>query len=105
MSPSGTPADTVTRLQNALRDALRTPEAQATLGKLGYRVVAGSAQEMRDAIDRYKDAADHLLIILTAKLGWEDGKAKTKLLQVFEAAGPADPPRSLRSAPSGLRGR
>jgi len=40
---------------------------------------------------RYKDAADHLLIILTAKLGWEDGKAKTKLLQVFEAAGPADP--------------
>lgn len=43
------------------------------------------------AAGRYKDAADHLLIILTAKLGWEDGKAKTKLLQVFEAAGPADP--------------
>lgn len=43
------------------------------------------------AAGRYKDAADHLLIILTARLGWEDGKAKTKLLQVFEAAGPADP--------------
>jgi putative thioredoxin len=43
------------------------------------------------AAGRYKDAADHLLIILTAKLGWEDGKAKAKLLQVFEAAGPADP--------------
>ena len=43
------------------------------------------------AAGRYKDAADHLLIILSAKLGWEDGKAKTKLLQVFEAAGPADP--------------
>ena len=42
----------MTRLQNALRDALRTPEAQATLGKLGYRVVAGSAQEMRDAIEQ-----------------------------------------------------
>ena len=43
------------------------------------------------AAGRYKDAADHLLIILSAKLGWEDGKAKTKLLQVFEAAGPTDP--------------
>ena len=40
---------------------------------------------------RYKDAADHLLIILGAKLDWEGGKAKEKLLQVFEAAGPTDP--------------
>ena len=47
--------------------------------------------EQYAAAGRYKDAADHLLIILTARLGWEDGKAKTKLLQVFEAAGPADP--------------
>jgi putative thioredoxin len=43
------------------------------------------------AAGRYKDAVDHLLIILNAKLGWEDGKAKTKLLQVFEAAGATDP--------------
>lgn len=43
------------------------------------------------AAGRFKDAADHLLIILTAKLGWSEGKAKDKLLQVFEAAGPADP--------------
>lgn len=43
------------------------------------------------AAGRYKDAVDHLLIILSAKLGWEDGKAKTKLLQVFEAAGATDP--------------
>lgn len=49
---AGTPAETVTRLQNALRVALRTPEAQATLGKLGYRVVAGSAQDMRNAIEQ-----------------------------------------------------
>lgn len=49
---AGTPAETVTRLQNALRDALRTPDAQATLGKLGYRVVAGSAQDMRNAIEQ-----------------------------------------------------
>ena len=47
--------------------------------------------EQYAAAGRYKDAADHLLIILTARLGWQDGKAKTKLLQVFEAAGPADP--------------
>ncbi|WP_430402852.1 thioredoxin [Hyphomonas sp.] len=40
---------------------------------------------------RYKDAIDHLLIILAAKLDWEGGKAKEKLLQVFEAAGPTDP--------------
>lgn len=47
--------------------------------------------EQYAAAGRYKDAADHLLIILTARLGWQDGKAKTKLLQVFEAAGQADP--------------
>ncbi len=47
--------------------------------------------EQYAAAGRYKDAVDHLLIILTAKLGWEDGKAKTKLLQVFEAAGATDP--------------
>ncbi len=37
-----------------------------------------------------KDAADHLLTILTADLDWEDGKAKAKLLEIFEAAGPKD---------------
>jgi len=47
--------------------------------------------EQYAAAGRYKDAADHLLIILSAKLGWEDGKAKTKLLQVFDAAGATDP--------------
>ena len=38
-----------------------------------------------------KDAADHLLTILEAKLDWEDGKAKAKILEIFEAAGPKDP--------------
>lgn len=47
--------------------------------------------EQYAAAGRYRDAADHLLIILSAKLGWEEGKAKTKLLQVFEAAGASDP--------------
>lgn len=47
--------------------------------------------EQYAAAGRYQDAADHLLIILSAKLDWEGGKAKDKLLQVFEAAGPTDP--------------
>jgi putative thioredoxin len=38
-----------------------------------------------------KDAADHLLTILEANLEWEEGKAKAKLLEIFEAAGPKDP--------------
>ncbi|KJS24213.1 MAG: thioredoxin [Hyphomonadaceae bacterium BRH_c29] len=42
------------------------------------------------AAQRYGDAVDHLLIILGAKMDWEEGKAKEKLLQVFEAAGPTD---------------
>ncbi len=43
------------------------------------------------AAGRYQDAADHLLIILSANMAWEEGKAKQKLLQVFEAAGITDP--------------
>jgi len=40
---------------------------------------------------RYADAVDHLLIILGSKMDWEGGKAKDKLLKVFEAAGATDP--------------
>ena len=43
------------------------------------------------AAQRYGDAVDHLLIILGSKMDWEEGKAKEKLLQIFEAAGPTDP--------------
>lgn len=39
---------------------------------------------------KYQSAVDHLLTILEAKLDWNDGKAKEKLLQVFEAAGATD---------------
>jgi putative thioredoxin len=42
------------------------------------------------AAQRYSDAVDHLLIILGTKMDWEEGKAKEKLLQIFEAAGPTD---------------
>ncbi|MEM7768316.1 MAG: thioredoxin [Pseudomonadota bacterium] len=40
---------------------------------------------------RVQDAADHLLTILSHDLNWADGKAKEKLLTLFEAAGPKDP--------------
>ena len=43
------------------------------------------------AAQRYSDAVDHLLIILGSKMDWEEGKAKEKLLQIFEAAGATDP--------------
>ncbi len=43
------------------------------------------------AAGRNEDGADQLLTILQAKMDWNEGKAKEKLLQVFEAAGPTDP--------------
>lgn len=36
-------------------------------------------------------AADHLLIIVKADRDWNDGAARAKLLQIFEAVGLADP--------------
>jgi putative thioredoxin len=36
-------------------------------------------------------ASDHLLTILEDNLDWGEGKAKAKLLEIFEAAGPKDP--------------
>jgi putative thioredoxin len=38
-----------------------------------------------------KDASDHLLTVLATDLEWGEGKAKAKLLEIFEAAGPKDP--------------
>lgn len=40
---------------------------------------------------KMQEACDHLLAILTHNLEWGDGKAKAKLLEIFEAAGPKDP--------------
>jgi putative thioredoxin len=47
--------------------------------------------EKYGAAGRFGDAIDHLLIILGNKLDWSEGKAKEKLLQMFEAAGATDP--------------
>ncbi|MEM1105503.1 MAG: thioredoxin [Pseudomonadota bacterium] len=43
------------------------------------------------AAGKNKDAVDHLLAILAGDLNWQDGKAREKLLEIFEAAGPKDP--------------
>ncbi|MBR9833889.1 MAG: thioredoxin [Alphaproteobacteria bacterium] len=40
---------------------------------------------------KHKDGVDHLLTILTDNLEWGEGRAKAKLLEVFEALGPKDP--------------
>jgi len=47
--------------------------------------------EALTARGKHKEAADHLLKILADDLAWEDGKAKAKLLELFEAAGPKSP--------------
>jgi len=39
---------------------------------------------------RNADGVDHLLTILSKQMNWDGGKAKEKLLQVFEALGPTD---------------
>ena len=43
------------------------------------------------AAGRHGPAVDQLLTILEADMNWGEGKAKEKLLTVFEAAGPKDP--------------
>lgn len=40
---------------------------------------------------KYELAVDQLIDILSHKLDWDGGKAKEKLLQIFEAAGATDP--------------
>jgi len=42
------------------------------------------------AAGRNKDAVDHLITILSDDISWQDGKARGKLLEIFEAAGPKD---------------
>lgn len=43
------------------------------------------------SINRYQDGADQLFAILQSELDWGEGKAKQKLLKLFEAVGPTDP--------------
>ena len=46
--------------------------------------------EMLSSRRRFGDALDHLFMLLKKDLNWGEGKAKAKLLEIFEAAGPKD---------------
>jgi tripartite-type tricarboxylate transporter receptor subunit TctC len=45
VAPGGTPAAIVERLNGAINEALRSLEARATFGKIGFDTRPGSAQE------------------------------------------------------------
>ena len=67
----------------AAREAVAShPEDHAARFNLAEKLVGAG---------KTRDAMDHLLTILSHDLNWEEGKAKAKLLEIFEAAGPKDP--------------
>ncbi|KCZ51146.1 thioredoxin [Hyphomonas pacifica] len=78
MEDAGSPDE----FEEALSAVLANPDDHALRFDLAEKYAAAG---------RYADAVDHLLIILGKNLNWEEGKAKEKLLQVFEAAGATDP--------------
>ena len=75
-----------TPLDEELAQAKETVAANPTDHKARFELA-----ESLIAQGKNKDAADHLLTILEANLEWGEGKAKAKLLEIFEAAGPKDP--------------
>jgi putative thioredoxin len=79
MGDSGAEPD---EFEAALSAVLANPDDHGTRFELA---------EKYGAAGRFGDAIDHLLIILGHKLDWSEGKAKEKLLQMFEAAGATDP--------------
>lgn len=76
-------------------DAPRDDELDALIDKVtndrSNHALRFELAEALVARGKHKEAADHLLKILADDLGWEDGKAKAKLLELFEAAGPKSP--------------
>ncbi len=98
MVPEGARNDSVVKsVRTAIEmrsESTKSPELDAALSAV---MAAPSDHARRFALaeqyaaaGKYDQAADHLLMILAAKLDWEGGKARDKLLQVFEAAGPTD---------------
>jgi tripartite-type tricarboxylate transporter receptor subunit TctC len=59
VAPGGTPAPIVERLNGAINEALRSPEARAIFARIGFETRPGSAQEFaaRIAGDSEKWAA------------------------------------------------
>ncbi|WP_084396352.1 thioredoxin [Henriciella aquimarina] len=78
-----------------MADAPKDDELDALIDKVtadrGNHALRFELAEALMARGKNKEAADHLLKILADDLEWEEGKAKAKLLELFEAAGPKDP--------------
>ncbi len=78
-----------------MADAPKDDELDQLIDKVtedrGNHALRFELAEALMARGKNKEAADHLLKILSNDLAWEDGKAKAKLLELFEAAGPKDP--------------
>jgi len=69
-------------MANAKESVAANPENHEARFELAEKLVAQGKNAA---------AADHLLTILSDNLEWSEGKAKAKLLEIFEAAGPKDP--------------
>ncbi|WP_370234198.1 MULTISPECIES: thioredoxin [Henriciella] len=78
-----------------MADAPQSDELDALIDRVtedrGNHALRFELAEALMARGKNKEAADHLLKILGTDLDWEGGKAKAKLLELFEAAGPKDP--------------
>ncbi|NBC20816.1 MAG: thioredoxin [Alphaproteobacteria bacterium] len=72
--------------ENEFAEAARRIEADPADHAARYELAENYA-----AAGRHGPAVDQLLTILEADMNWGEGKAKEKLLTVFEAAGPKDP--------------
>lgn len=71
-------------------DEFAAAEAKVDAAPDDYEARYDLAEKLA-AAGRNKAAAEHLLTILSVDLGWQEGKARAKLLEIFEAAGPKDP--------------
>ena len=72
-------AEEMSEAESALADQ---PENHDARFELAEKLIASA---------KNAEAADHLLDILSDNLEWGEGKAKAKLLELFEALGPKDP--------------
>ncbi|MBI1340571.1 thioredoxin [bacterium] len=99
-------ASVISALALAARPA-EPDEVRALMSKLaanpGDHATRFDLAEALSALSRHDEAAEHLLTILEADLGWNEGAARAQLLKIFEAAGPkAEVSKSARRRLSAL---
>ena len=76
--------------QSALDLAANAPD-EGELTALKDKAQGGAMDDRLAAAGRRDDAADELLAMIEADNAWNDGAARAKLLQIFEAVGLEDP--------------